>query len=464
MFEKVTNWLLGSKQTNNIDPDAAQLLMAAGANISPAGLSRLYSVTDSGIYSSISTDNRFKLYQQLMSMSPHVAIPMQKLSLTITKKMTFDGDKVLTKEFTDWSKNVKFKNTCQNLTKLLVRDGTYIAAIIDPQDPKKMTFEPFVMEYTSILPKGYNPGGSVSSDEIMTGKPEKVYLYESNSTKRQEFKIEDVIYSTFCPYDVVQQDVYGRDTYGMYGFSMFDPIADLVFKYMDLIQGYTEYIKKYGIGRYHINYKLLEQLILDGNIADAKELLKDLKDEHQYLKENEDIIGIGFDVKQLDTGGSNINVVQFKESLETDIQIGLLQQPLTMGRAEGTTYASGYVSEADRLIVLEGLQDTIVTEINCIVDKRLIAMGKEPGSVYVEVEEVSKPDILFRDLLDIYVNGCVTMGEFRLRCGFTEQKPIETQESILNVPTVTKERVKSKKKTEVVEMNEEGDVTKVNTE
>ena len=34
-----------------------------------------------------------------------------------------------------------------------------------------------------------------------------------------------------------------------------------------------------------------------------------------------------------------------------------LQSPLTMGRAVGTTYASGFLSEADRMIILESIQE-----------------------------------------------------------------------------------------------------------
>ena len=99
-------------------------------------------------------------------------------------------------------------------------------------------------------------------------------------------------------------------------------------------------------------------------MVEAQEIMQELSDEHQYIAENQDIIGAGFDIKQLDSGGSNINVTGFKESLETDIQVGLLQAPLTMGRAEGSTYAAGYVSEADRLVVLEGLQKKIMSILN----------------------------------------------------------------------------------------------------
>jgi len=55
----------------------------------------------------------------------------------------------------------------------------------------------------------------------------------------------------------------------------------------------------------------------DISMVEAQEIMQELSDEHQYIEENQDIIGAGFDIKQLDSGGSNINVTGFKESLET---------------------------------------------------------------------------------------------------------------------------------------------------
>ena len=194
---------------------------------------------------------------------------------------------------------------------------------------------------------------------------------------------------------------------------------------MDLVASYVKYIKKYGIGRYHINYKIFEEALKEGQIKEVREALSELEEEYRSLSENDDIIGVGFEIKELDAKGS-LDVVEFKESLETDIQVGLLQHPLTMGRAKGVTYAAGYVAEADRMVVLEGLQRMIVDIINReIIDRRLEYMGKQPGSVWVEAEELSKPDVEVRDLIEAYMNGIVATREVRQRLGLTPEKPEE---------------------------------------
>ena len=65
---------------------------------------------------------------------------------------------------------------------------------------------------------------------------------------------------------------------------------------MDLVDGYTSYIKRYGVGRYFMDYTMLADLVKTGDLSieDALVIMKDLADTHKQLKENEDIVGIGF--------------------------------------------------------------------------------------------------------------------------------------------------------------------------
>lgn len=449
------DFLTGNKkETKNNNIDRALL----SASINPAGLERKYDVNEAGAYKQISTDNCFELYQQLETMTPHVAIPLQKLAQSVTKGMRFvSDDESLQKNFENWGKKHQFKSTIQTFCRLLARDGTYIAKINNKDDSENIYFEPLLMQYTTILPKGYDK--EKFEKLVMTPPIDKIILNEGSTGNEKKYKPDEVVIATFCPYDLVIQDIKGRDTYGIYGKSMLIPISDIVFKYMDLVEGYTQYIKKYGIGRYAINYKLLDDLIKNGMWEDAHTILNQVKKEHQYIKENEDIISAGFDIKQLDTGGSNINVCEFKNSLETDIQIALLQQPLTMGRAEGTTYASGYVSEADRLIVLEGIQSLVENTVNQMIDIRLDSMNKSPGDVWIEFEDISRPEIEVRDLLDSYVNGLIDEEEYRSRTGFHGRKMATVEETVEVIPPKIKtEHVDGRKKKDLVEFNQDGEL------
>jgi hypothetical protein len=443
----------------------------SGRNIylAASGIERKEEDTRVGAYRGLETadSNRFRMLQQLTLTTPHVFIPLLKLSLGLVKNIRFetaeDGKKKeLKKNFEDWAKLTNFHAQIQTVSRLTVRDGTFCAVPMNKKDPDKLSIAPLLMERTTLIPAGFKVG-STDTTVILQPPIEKVVVDENNTTatgtnispKQQVFDFKNIIYGSFCPWDYVIKDRLNRETYGMYGISLLEPIRDPVLKYLDLVEGYTKYIKKYGVGRYHINYTALEDLIKDGEVDAALDAIEKLSNAHKNIKENEDIVGVGFEVKGLDTGGSNLNVVQFKQSLEKDIQIGLLQQPLTMGQAEGTTFAAGYVSETDRMVALEGMQMLIQSIINLgVIDYRLKLMGEKPGSVWVEFEELSRADIAFKDFLALADRDGCTQEEARVRAGLpakkpagTALKPISVAGPFGNKPTEEKPIKKPEKKT-----------------
>jgi len=83
-----------------------------------------------------------------------------------------------------------------------------------------------------------------------------------------------------------------------------------------------------------------------------------------------------------------------------------------------------YVSEADRLVVLEGLQKKIMSILNDdggIIKQRAIAMGKNPDNIRVVFEELSKPAVQPGDLLDAYTMSVINKPELRVSLGFPER-------------------------------------------
>jgi hypothetical protein len=424
--------------------EGKQYLLAADS------ASRVNQVSTAGAWQGFepTTGNKFILYEQMGDLNPHISIPLTKLSLSLVKGIRFTSgdvdnpaDEELINDFKNWSKEISFRSKLQTLTRLIVKNGTFVGKVVETKSAtaeggKVFDFQPVMMKYTTLLPKGVKPGDK--PDTVMTPPIVIAYINEGDEKLEQKIKENELIYGAIFPYDKPVVDIYGRETYGIYGISVLDAVHDTFMRYLDLVKGYTEYIRKYGIGRYFYNYSSLEEILKEGDIDTVKKLIAELRDTVQYIQENEDIVGCGFDIKNLDQTGTNIDIVNFKQSLETDIQVGLLQQPLTMGRAEGTTYASGYVSEADRLIVLEGLQEMIQDFVNKeIIDKRLVALGKEPGFVKVVFEELSQPSIVFKDLLLAYEDGIIARKEIRTRAGLdgdvSDQDILEGRELLAQI-------------------------------
>lgn len=390
-----------------------------------SGVERIEDRTEVGPYKGIDSNNRFKLYQQLSVLTPHIFIPLLKMSLTIIKGFrVVSENEAKKKEYEQWINTIGFRNKVQMMVFLLFRDGTYVATITNT-DPVMFDFEPMLLQSTSILPVGFNPN---NSSVILTPPVEKFVINEDSTDAREEKNREEVVYGALYPRIGTVKDNKGRETYGLYGQSMLDSIQDVLYKYLDVIEGYSGYIHRYGYGRYAIIYDALEEFIKEGDIEGAIEALDKLSEEHALIEENEDIVGAGFKIQELNTGGSNPNVTQWKESLEKDIQIGLLQAPLTMGRAEGTTFASGYISEEDRMIALEGIQNIVKDIVNQEIIRRRegVEVGV-PFDVYIEFEELSKPKVESKDLSDACTKGWISIEEWRTRSGFpAERNPGET--------------------------------------
>jgi glycerol-3-phosphate cytidylyltransferase-like family protein len=89
-----------------------------------------------------------------------------------------------------------------------------------------------------------------------------------------------------------------------------------------------------------------------------------------------------------------------------------------MGDTKGSTYAAGYVSEEDRMTVLEGLQYVNRNIVQKIINKRLSMLNKSPDIVWVEFDELSKAKLESGDITELYSLGIIDESEVRTRAGF----------------------------------------------
>ncbi len=390
-----------------------------------------------GPYINFDEKNRFALYQQLSTCNPYVSTSLNKLGLSLVKGMTFDGtSKRNAKEFEDFSKKTNFLNQIQSLARMLCRDGTYAALPVSGTKGGNFRLTPLLMPALTILPEGAEPGAKV--DEVMSPGQniEKMRFCINEGEKFQEvYEFSKVIYGAYNEWDSVQEDRKKRKTYGLYGSSLLVPIIPSIQNLLDLDQGFVSYVKRYGQGRYVINLRALEEAVKQGIItpAQASDAVTAFAEEHKKLSENEDIIGAGLEVLTPDAKGS-LDTSKFKESLETEIMLGLFQSPLTMGKAAGTTYASSYMVEEDRMLVLEGLQKIVESITNQAINARLRAIGKPEDSVWVKFDELSKPVLDFNTLLEMCNTGKITDDELRQRAGFQPMMSVGTNNTTQSTP------------------------------
>lgn len=430
------------------DADVQQLINTA-QSLASAGAMNLTLKNQSGdttLYGEfrITNKNPFEKYAQLSIVSAHVLIPLIKLGLGTVSGLKLEvpegkENKQLLERMDEWAQFVSLRNKVQNITRCVVRDGTVITSLgreklEKPEDaeydlPKGgiTAIDIMPMQHMTLLTESEKPNDT-NTDHLLKGAPNRAILHEEKKTAEKGmviFEREEFALFTLFAEGTMFKDIVERNTYGIYGISLLESIDRSLKDLMDLNGGFGAFMRRYGIDRLVINIPLVEQLRQEGRYDEAAKILTESIASIQKLKANEDIISGGSDVSSV-TSGQVPSVKEMKESYECDVALGLLQSPLTMGKGAGTTYASGYLIESDRMIILEALQKLLLETIQMdIINPQLIAMGAKVGDIVITANDLTDPLINAADLLDARMNGDITEGEYRIALGYPAKKPEE---------------------------------------
>ena len=356
------------------------------------------------------TNNRYTYYQQLDNSCPHVSTSLDKLSLSLIKGMSYDGKKRAVNEFTTWAKKNNFQSQVATMSRLFCRDGIYVAEMLG-RTPETFKLQPLLMPNVTLLPEGEVPGSTSARPDANILQPPvtQFVINEGDANYQKVYSPEQIIYGVYKEWTCVQMDTRERKTWGMYGSPLIESVALSIKNWHDVVNGYVNFVYKYGNGRYQYNFTLLEELVKQGILTyDAAQAAIDTwMEDNKNLSANEDIVGYGMQVSPIDAAGS-LDVLKFKESLEVDIALGLFQSPISMGKTEGSTYAAGYVSEADRMVGLEGLQSILINIVSDAVNKLQELAGKSTDSIEVRFEELSRPQLTSQDVLEWRNSGLLS--------------------------------------------------------
>jgi hypothetical protein len=371
-----------------------------------------------GPYINMDTSNPATYREQLATCNTYVSTSINKYARTLTKGMRFEGKQKARKAVEDAAGKNNFKGQIQTVARYLVIHGTYLATTIGKAETFQST--PLLMSATTMLPDGVVPGSMPKY--IMEPPIFQVCVNEGNNNseiKPVSLKPADVIYCALNPFDSIQDDILERKTRGLYGQSPLDPLKPAIRALLDVNEGQRIFYKKYGNGRYLYDLKSLDTAVTNGTItpAEAQTALTEFMELYKNLSANEDLVFYGLDVKPIDANGT-LDVLGFKSALETEIKVGLYHSPLTMGASFQTTYASSYMVEEDRMMVLEGDQSILEATANQILNKMLISMGMKEDSVTVKFDELSKPKFTSSEILEWRNTGLLDDNSALLWGGF----------------------------------------------
>lgn len=393
----------------------------------------------------ITNTNPFEKYAQLSIISPHVFIPLIKIGLGTVSGLKLEvvegeGNEKTLEQMNEWAEFITLSNKIHNIARCTIRDGTTITSLgrvavkegkniitIDLPKDSITTIDVLPMQYMSLLTESESRSDT-NTKHLIKGTPDRALLHEEKKTtekglvlfERNEFALFRLFNEGYF-----MKDILGRETYGIYGASLLESIDRSLKGLMDLTEGFSAYMRRYGLNRLLVNLPIVDQLRQEGRYDEAKTILEETIASIRKLKANEDFVSGGADVSQIQ-GGQVLSVRDMKESFESDVQVGLLQSPLTMGKAVGTTYASGYLAETDRMVMLESIQHIILQAVqNDIINPQLEAFSAKPNSIIITANDLTNPQIDNQTLTDSRINGDITEGEYRARMGFPAEKPKE---------------------------------------
>lgn len=369
----------------------------------------------------IDNSNPFKKYEQLSSIDI-VSDPLDKAALEMASGFEiYSEDKAQEEDVNrlrEWAAEINLDAHVLTVARELLEKGTAVC-LVEQQGDTISNLKMLPMRTVTLLTEQEQPGAYPTY--TIWGEIDKVIINEGMNGadfKQEVFEISECLLYRYNHHPNFFKDARGRETYGIYGRSLIDKVEWRLELYFDLLESYRRFVQRYGYGRLFINSEVLAKLIEEGRYSEAKDVLEDLKAKQEEIEENQDIVGIGMSVEQLDTN-TGLDVLGIKESLERDIAAYLFSSETASGKARGTTYASAYVVEQERIRILESYRRQIRRQLEFLIRRQAELWGiRGVEKLKIRFEKLDKERYEAKDIAALYQAGVLTTNEARKLAGF----------------------------------------------
>jgi len=372
----------------------------------------------------INTTNIFDKYYSIArgGVNGQVTRAFVNLALKMTNGIRVVGEERAQDSIDEAMESIKFTSLAQDIARSQCEMGTVIVSLKDVNG--KLTIPRIhPLNYITLLTEK-EVVGSVDNNLLIHGIVDKI-VHNEEETGQIIYERDDV--ALFRIWDGANYftDIKGRNTFGIWGASMVPEIETPLKSLMNASYYYDEFIKRYGMGRLHIDMKLLSELYKDDKIS--KDLADDAQEAEaaafQEIKANEDIITIGEDVKMIDVQNA-FDITTFFEFREKQIDRALLQSDVASGSVGSAWTSSGSQVSDQELLSLQSLRDSFYgTLLNEIVIPHLENLNVSTNDISIYAEPLSEIQVIHRDLIEMQEIGAIAKSELRLKTGFPEVIP-----------------------------------------
>jgi hypothetical protein len=403
---------------------ALKLLAAAISGLPDTRDSAITGTTYFGRYK-LDTSNVFAGYYAIArEISGQVSRGFKNIALKITNGARIVGDERDADKIQDLMKAIDFSSVLQNIVRYTCEMGTCVTGL-KTTDGKYTV--PQILPMSSItLLTDRETVGTINNRLIIHGPVTKIVLDEGKANQII-YNRDDVGLFRIWAGGHEFKDIKGRDTFGIYGESMVVGVEGPLKSLLNASYYYDEFIKRYGLGRLHINMKLLADMLLDKKITTvaAAETREGTTAALQKIGANEDLITMGEEVSMIESK-TGFNIVPYLELRERQINHALLQSDIGAGEVGSAWTSAGTAVSAQELVTLQSLRDTLFQMfMEEIVIPRLDEFSLDPRTISIVAEPLSQAPVPYRDLIEMRDRGDITQGEMRTRAGFSYEKPDE---------------------------------------
>ena len=370
----------------------------------------------------IDNSNPFNKYQQIGALDI-VSDPLDKATLEMASdfKIYHEDKKQDITQLNEWATEINLVLHSFAVLRELMEKGTVVVYIPQQSDIKELEILP--MEYVTLLPKDVKPGASPS--HLIKGKVDKICVNEnstSSKVKKETLDRKEIILYRYNHVAHHFNDIKNRATFGIYGRSIIQKIEWRLQFYFNLLESYRKYVRRYGYGRLFFNSEFLAKLLESEQYENFEKIRNDMINEQETMQENEDLFGVGMEVKQLYTG-TKLNILGLKESLERDIASMLFASDIATGKVRARSVAAAYSAELSRLRLLYSYRNLVKTQLRQLVRKQAENMGiKNTKKIQIGFSKLDTIKYSSKEIANMYSMQIINQNEAREMLGLPPAK------------------------------------------
>jgi hypothetical protein len=402
---------------------AIEMLAAAISGIPSTRDSADPSATYFGRYK-LDTTNIFDRYYAIArEVSGQVESAFINLALKVSNGANITGDEKDEEKIEALMADLNFSSLLQDVARSTCEMGTCVV-LMRSSEGEDITPQISPMSYITLLPDSETVG--VVGENLVHGTVTRV-IHDEMGVGKIEYTREDVGLFRLWAGANYFTDIAGRPTFSIYGRSKTIGVETPLKSFINASYYYDEFIKRYGMGRLHINMKLLADMLKDKTITSTAAKATQDTDamELQKIGPNEDIISTGREISMIESK-QGFNIIPYLELREKQINRALLQSDVASGEVGGTWTSAGTAVSAQELVALQSLRDTIFKMFTEeIIEPRLEYYDLDPSTISIMAEPLSQAPVPYQVLTDWADRGYIAESELRVRGGFSQHNPDE---------------------------------------